>query len=744
MSGVVVKVTENKLIVTKEDKKVRITAPYVDNHYDATFASDAETLAGTVTTKAISPASLEAVKDVEGGLASKAYADAKITQTITEDVTTTAPSEGAVFDALALKAPLASPALTGNPTAPTQSIVDKTDRIATTMFVKNHFVESRNLFNKDTVTTGMLVNEVYGYLSASASYVASDYISVEAGETYYRSGVNVANKYYAWYDADKNFISTTTITSRILTAPANAAYIRLSNKSVTAYYDIQFEKGETPTAFISYGTKIDTDRIPDESISGDKIIDGTVTPKKTNTITSGKNLFDKYAVTTGKYVNDTTGQLKNSTTSCASDYIPVESGETYSSFSARYMAFYDSNKNYISGIGNSGARINSFVAPDGAAYVRLTYYTSEIDTMQVEKGERTSYEAYGYAFTRPLLKDMLFDVKISLPSKIYALVGQELNIYFDNIINDRDTRYDFDVTCSIGAQYDNYYRVTPITAGSYTITIDVIHNGAIVAAAQSTIFVTSAAVGASQTRKILVIGDSTTANGIAVTKLNVNFDADVMNVNCIGTKGTTPNQHEGISGWTINRFYTAVTSPFVYDGVFNFGAYMTANSYTGVDVVVINLGINDIFTLATDIAVSTAITTMLAQLQGMIDSIHTYDVNIKIGLCITIPPAYDQSSFGKNHGCTYRRNRYKRNNFMWCDALIDAFDVKTADNIYLIPVNVNLDTRYNMTLETLPVNARNTDVTVQSITANGSVHPDTSGYWQIADVYWYWLKSFEV
>ena len=58
-----------------------------------------------------------------------------VTQTITEDVTTTAPSEGAVFDALALKAPLASPALTGNPTAPTAAIGTNNTQIATTAFV---------------------------------------------------------------------------------------------------------------------------------------------------------------------------------------------------------------------------------------------------------------------------------------------------------------------------------------------------------------------------------------------------------------------------------------------------------------------------------------------------------------------------------------------------------------------------------------------------------------------------------
>ena len=40
-----------------------------------------------------------------------------------------------VDGALALKAPLASPALTGNPTAPTQTVEDNSTRIATTAFV---------------------------------------------------------------------------------------------------------------------------------------------------------------------------------------------------------------------------------------------------------------------------------------------------------------------------------------------------------------------------------------------------------------------------------------------------------------------------------------------------------------------------------------------------------------------------------------------------------------------------------
>ena len=152
--SVIVKVTENRLVVTKEDKKVRITAPYVDNHYDATFASDAETLAGTEATKAVSPASLASVKDIEGGFASKDYADGKITQTITEDVEDKAPSEGAVYDALALKAnasdvnaalalkaPLLSPAFTGVPVAPTAAQGTNTTQLATCAHVFQAMME---------------------------------------------------------------------------------------------------------------------------------------------------------------------------------------------------------------------------------------------------------------------------------------------------------------------------------------------------------------------------------------------------------------------------------------------------------------------------------------------------------------------------------------------------------------------------------------------------------------------------
>jgi hypothetical protein len=61
--------------------------------------------------------------------------DAKVADAINNGTTTIAPSQNAVFDALALKAPLASPTFTGTPAAPTATAGTNTTQLATTAFV---------------------------------------------------------------------------------------------------------------------------------------------------------------------------------------------------------------------------------------------------------------------------------------------------------------------------------------------------------------------------------------------------------------------------------------------------------------------------------------------------------------------------------------------------------------------------------------------------------------------------------
>lgn len=342
------------------------------------------------------------------------------------------------------------------------------------------------------------------------------------------------------------------------------------------------------------------------------------------------------------------------------------------------------------------------------------------------------------------------DPKIILPPRLYGLVGQELNIYFDNIVDNRDSEYDFEVISYADGQHlENCYRIFPAEAGWYEITINIYRHGEKIGSAESTLIVSDPNAGNNISRSLLVIGDSTTANGICMSKLISNFDTDVMDITLLGTKGAAPNLHEGISGWTIDMYYSMEE----FDGtanaffnpdtqVFDFGYYMIKQGYSDLDYVIFNLGINDVFSVSDETDLRNTVDNMLSQYGQMIKSIKAFDDNIKIGLAITIPPAYSQDAFGLNHGTDYVRWRYKRHNYLWCKSLINEFKDQEENDIYLVPIHVNLDTKYNMGMEQVQVNARNPQM-VEVIPANGSVHPNEYGYWQIADVYWYFLKSFE-
>ena len=71
---------------------------------------------------------------------------------------------------------------------------------------------------------------------------------------------------------------------------------------------------------------------------------------------------------------------------------------------------------------------------------------------------------------------------------------------------------------------------------------------------------------------------------------------------------------------------------------------------------------------------------------------------------------------------------------------IARYDGRESESIYLIPIHTNLDTKYNMGMEEIQHNKRNSEKYASPI-GNGCVHPATSGYWQIADVYWFFLKN---
>jgi len=125
----------------------------------------------------------------------------------------------------------------------------------------------------------------------------------------------------------------------------------------------------------------------------------------------GRNLFNKYNVKTGFYVDATNGTFKSSSSYAISDYIPVEPSTFYEGNATTHFAWYDSNKTYISGKHN--VRLNE-ISPSNAAFLVHDVSISNIDKFMIARdihGVARDYTQYSvqYPWHVPELNLNAFD-----------------------------------------------------------------------------------------------------------------------------------------------------------------------------------------------------------------------------------------------------------------------------------------------------------------------------------------------
>lgn len=354
-----------------------------------------------------------------------------------------------------------------------------------------------------------------------------------------------------------------------------------------------------------------------------------------------------------------------------------------------------------------------------------------------------------------------------IPSMLYAVVGVEMNLYYDGVFS---SIYPFhsialNVSTSIPAdvsqQQDERWTFTPGAqhVGDWTFRLDAAYAHTPEASATATLRVRPASLVTPVTRRLLVIGDSTTAHGEWLAELLNLTDGTGLTLATVGTKtatasdaGKPPAQpqartvtHEAVPGWSIAAHYSDPTSVFVFGGAFSFPQYLAAHPMTlaAGDWVVVALGINDVFSYTDDTACLNAIATMTTRLNAMLASIQSAVPGVRIGLALTIPPSHSQDAFAANYFSGQTRAQYQRNRDQWVAAMLATWGSLTAQGVYLIPIHGALDTRHNMLLDAAkPVNARNTGVLVTR--QNNGVHPAQSGYWQCADSYFAFFRGNEL
>ncbi|MBN2296656.1 MAG: hypothetical protein JXM70_29780 [Pirellulales bacterium] len=354
-------------------------------------------------------------------------------------------------------------------------------------------------------------------------------------------------------------------------------------------------------------------------------------------------------------------------------------------------------------------------------------------------------------------------IRLCLPPVIYAVVGDEANVYFDNVmlvINPRN--YAVDVNCPLGLQQVERWTCRPTAeqVGEHPFELTVFdQQNRIVATAKSKLKVVPADAGADGEISLLVIGDSLTHASDSTGHLlklfahkgNPKFSL-VGSFHPVDPSGK--NRHEGYGGWTAALFATRYMgeskrgggrggSPFLYAGAngkpeLNFTNYYKEQSDgRPADFVMILLGCNDTF-WTNDSGIEQTVDTMLKHYDALLAAIRKASPDTLIGIMLTVPPAATQDAFGENYTCGQTRWQYKRNQHRAVERLLEKYSNREIENIFIVPTEVNLDCRNCFPTQTVSCNAQ---VETKCVWLSNGVHPAASGYRQIGDSMYAWLKA---
>ena len=393
------------------------------------------------------------------------------------------------------------------------------------------------------------------------------------------------------------------------------------------------------------------------------------------------------------------------------------------------------------------------------------------------------------------INDLEVNAEIIAPTKIAVIKDKPLYLHYDNVLMGADATKSH--MCEAlgelawGRKYFAKFLATTTGTKSGTIVIQTkgflspktkFAEGSIKKAFSFVSLPNNQGEG--QTKRVLFIGDSITANGIYAREIKTLFSEDGMKVNLLGTMGyggiyngldgnvynsdgqiRVPNftfnangevlnangeivkdssgdnmtfYHEGHGGWTAEDFCTLPNKSTGYvnafynpsSQAFDFSYYMSRTGFNGVDYVFINLGINDIAKY--DTPTEENINTILGYYQQMIDSIHAYDTNVKIfiGLCI-LPAEYEYCE------PSFKGQRQKTTRLYFHKALLSKYENKETDGFVVVPLGFVVDTLRDFPTEQRAISER--DSTMIDFCTD-IVHPKRQGYLKMADVIFAYIK----
>ncbi len=231
--------------------------------------------------------------------------------------------------------------------------------------------------------------------------------------------------------------------------------------------------------------------------------------------------------------------------------------------------------------------------------------------------------------------------------------------------------------------------------------------------------------GSGQTKKVLMIGESTTDNLSFMTQFRDKFKDDPLNVEFVGTRQHGGIKHEGRSGWTMydlvnvqekldrfNSFWNPNTKKFDFD------YYLKQNNIAEPDIVFINFGLNDAIQFRN-------VQNTMNDYDYLIKNIkkRVPDVKIAIGLT-SLPSRWENMTY-------HYRNAIPDGVLEIIKNVISTYEGRERENIYLAPIHTAVDPYWDMQYEEVKLSHLNDKmITV----GKDGAHPSAIGYGKQADV----------
>lgn len=254
-----------------------------------------------------------------------------------------------------------------------------------------------------------------------------------------------------------------------------------------------------------------------------------------------------------------------------------------------------STKNFSNSYINLWGVVNAISANESLLYYGPRTNVAQSDVLQIpESGKyllvqckRTDHQGTAkirVKFIPSLQKEVqklqeqfIENVGISLPNKIYAVVGDTLQLFYRGIIvAPNPYNYGIVVNCSKGQQYERYFQYAPQAAdvGTTTFEITLFNNRGEIVGTKSCDLVTVAAPHSPATdKKILCFGDSLTTLGdwpaeCARRLLGTGGTPagnQLVNLSFCGSKQKDLAGYFGVGGWTWGSYVGRGTPQFRFE-----------------------------------------------------------------------------------------------------------------------------------------------------------------------------------